>query len=162
MNNWKTYAIISNLILLIWFFLAMTGLSIGDSVLVTAAYREDGLFFGIYIVALLLFIWKYHVGKYILIGWLAMWFITQFYFHWWFTIFGPWEGKMNYFSDTIKLIPAITVYIPDLYHIILHLFILVALTFTTVFVRKSTWTLSIDLVFFVMKIISYLIEKLLQ
>ncbi|OPJ55865.1 hypothetical protein [Alkalithermobacter paradoxus] len=137
MDYWRKLAIASNLILLIWFLLDMTGFSIGNSVLVTTAYREDGIFFCIYLIAFLLFIWKYGFWKYILIAWLALWFTTQFYFHWWVTLFGPWEDKMNFFSHTIKLIPSSQIYIPDLYHIVLHLLILVALIFTIVFVRKA-------------------------
>jgi len=60
-------------------------------------------------------------------GWLFMWLLTQFFSHWYYTIFGPSEGKINYFADTIKLIPSSNTYIPDLYHIILHVLILVSL-----------------------------------
>ena len=36
------------LILLVWFFLDMTGLSFDDKCLVTQSYKDDGLFFIIY------------------------------------------------------------------------------------------------------------------
>lgn len=75
----------------------------------------------------LLFIFYEKVGKYLLMGWLFMWLLTQFFSHWYYTIFGPSEGKINYFADTIKLIPSSNTYIPDLYHIILHVLILVSL-----------------------------------
>ena len=56
-----------------------------------------------------------------------MWFIAQLLSHWYFTIFGPSVGKINYFANTIKLINSADIYIPDLYHIILHILIFIAL-----------------------------------
>lgn len=123
----KKICLVSNLCLLIWFFLDMVGISINGYVLVTRAYREDGVFFLIFLV---LFIWyalKDKIGKYFLTSWLFMWFLTQFLSHWYFTIFGPSQGKMNFFAETIKLIPSSSIYIPDLYHIILHILILISL-----------------------------------
>lgn len=123
----KILCIISNLFLLIWFFLNMIGISIDGKILVTRSYKYDGLFFIIFLAFFLLFIFYEKVGKYLLMGWLFMWLLTQFFSHWYYTIFGPSEGKINYFADTIKLIPSSNTYIPDLYHIILHVLILVSL-----------------------------------
>ena len=129
----KRICVVSNICLLLWFFLDMVGLSINGSILVTRSYKDDGIFFLIFLVAFILFIFKEKVGKYFLSVWLFMWFFTQFLFHWRFTIFGPSEGKINYFADTIKLIPSANTYIPDLYHIILHLLILVSLVNIIIF-----------------------------
>jgi len=118
---------ISNLFLLIWFFLDMIGISIDGKILVTSSYKSDGFFFIIFLAFFILFIFYEKAGKYLLTVWLFMWFLTQFFSHWYFTIFGPPEEKINYFANTIKLIPYTNTYIPDLYHIILHVLILVSL-----------------------------------
>lgn len=123
----KKICVISNLCLLLWFFFDMIGVSIKGNVLVTRAFRTDGIFFLIFLILLIWYLYKEKTAKYFLSGWLFMWFIIQFLSHWYFTIFGPSEGKMNYFADTIKLIPSTNIYIPDLYHIILHILILLSL-----------------------------------
>lgn len=123
----KKICLVSNLCLLIWFFLDMVGISINGYVLVTRAYREDGVFFLIFLVLFIWYVFKDKIGKYFLTGWLFMWFLTQFLSHWYFTIFGPSQGKMIFFAETIKLIPSSSIYIPDLYHIILHILILISL-----------------------------------
>lgn len=122
----RNVVIAVNLVLLVWFFLDMTGLDVGGRLLVSRAYREDGVFFLIYLVLFGLFLFKGRMGGYLLLGWLTMWFLTQFASHWVYTIFGPSAEKMAYFSETIKLIPSTDIYIPDLYHIVLHVLILVA------------------------------------
>lgn len=40
----KTHLIIVNIILLLWYFLSMIGLKIGDKYLVTGAFEEEWLF----------------------------------------------------------------------------------------------------------------------
>lgn len=112
------------LLLLIWFFLDMTGLSIQGNVLVSRALKEDGLFFGIYAILFISFLLRSKIAHYFLTGWLFLWFVTQFFSHWYYTLTNSSTQKIAYFSDTIKLIDSSSIYIPDLYHIILHLFIL--------------------------------------
>ncbi len=124
MNKKTVYGF--NTLLLVWFSLDMTGFSFRGHQLVTQAFRDDGVYFMIFAALLIFFVLKGTVGGYLLLGWLAMWFATQFASHWYFTIFGPAEDKMHYFSDTVKLIPSTHTYIPDLYHIVLHLLILVS------------------------------------
>ena len=126
----RKYVIVSNFILLAWFFLDMTGLYFKESYLVTRAWREDGIFFLVFIFSILLFMFKEQIGKYILSIWLIIWLLAQFLSHEWITIVGGGEGKIRYFKDSIKLINSDTLYIPDLYHIILHVLILVALAAT--------------------------------
>ncbi|HBT96087.1 MAG TPA: hypothetical protein DEB24_08495 [Coriobacteriia bacterium] len=134
----KKLCIVVNGILLLWFFLDMTGFSFGDQMLVSQAWKDDGLFFLIYAAAFTWFITKESVGKYVLLIWLFSWLAAQFYFHWFFTIAGPWEGNIQYFSDTIKLFESSTVYIVDLYHIVLHLLILLALICTLAYCLKRS------------------------
>ena len=130
-------ALLLNLPLIIWFIFNMTGLTISGNILVTQSYKEDGLFFLIYIATLLLFVFFNKIGKYILSGWLFLWFSLQLYLHWYFTIFGPWEGSVKYFANTYKLFPSTERYIPDFYHIILHILILIALVGTVNYCFKT-------------------------
>lgn len=126
----KTVPIIANVLLFCWFFLDMTGLYLGNKYLVTAAYKDDGIFMLIYILVFLLFLFKEKIGKYFLCVWLALWGITQFMSHWYYTIFGGGEGKISVFKDAIKLFESDTIYVPDFYHIILHILIILAFIFT--------------------------------
>lgn len=66
---------------IIMVFLDMVGLSINGSILVTRSYKDDGIFFLIFLVVFTLFVFKEKVGKYFLLVWLFMWFLTQFLFH---------------------------------------------------------------------------------
>lgn len=68
-------------------------------------------------------------GKWILTGILVLWFVVEFFCHWFFTIFGASERKLqgynDCFRDTVHLVPMSEKrVIPDLYHMIQHLLIL--------------------------------------
>lgn len=89
----KTYCIIIQLILLLWFFLDMTGLYFGNSCLVSRSYKDDGIFFLIYLIVVTLFVVKEQIGKWFVIVWLAIWFAIQFICHEWYTIFN--DGFMG-------------------------------------------------------------------
>lgn len=128
--------------LLIWFFLDMTGLYFGENCLVTTSYKDDGIFFIIYFVIFLIFIFKEKIGKWLAVGWLSIWFLTQFLCHEWYTIFnsgimGSLDGKIKFFSGTIKWLNIDGKYIPDLYHTILHLLIITALVSTLIYIAKT-------------------------
>jgi hypothetical protein len=62
----KKSVIISCFILLMWFFLDMTGLYFEDTYLVTQSFKDDWIFFAIYLVCFLIFIIKEKIGKYLL------------------------------------------------------------------------------------------------
>ena len=64
----KRYCIVAQIALLLWFFLDMTGLYFGNKCLVTRSYKEDGIFFLIYLITVILFLTKENIGKYIVIG----------------------------------------------------------------------------------------------
>jgi hypothetical protein len=64
----KRYCIVAQIVLLLWFFLDMTGLYFGNKCLVTRSYKEDGIFFLIYLITVILFLTKENIGKYIAIG----------------------------------------------------------------------------------------------
>ena len=133
----KEIVVIVCLFLLSWFLLDMTGLWIGEKYLVTQSYKEDGIFFIIYLIALIMFIYKEKVGKYILDIWLMVWLITQFMSHWYFTIMGGGSGKIEYFKGSIKLLNDPMRYIPDFYHIILHVFIILSLVVLNLYIFKT-------------------------
>ena len=122
--------------LLFWFFLDMVGVSIFGQTLVEEAFKEDGVFFVIYAILVGLYFYKPKVGYAFLISWLIMWWIIQFVSHWYYTIFGSGEGRIMYFADTIKLIQSTNHYIPDLYHIVVHILILIAFICTIKFYSK--------------------------
>ena len=120
----KKTCIAFQIILLVWFFLDMIGVYFGDKCLVTQSYKEDGLFFLIYLTAIILFIIKDQIGKWIVAVWISIWFVIQFLCHEWYTIFnggimGSLEGKIKYFSETVHWIKIEGKYIPDIYHTVL-------------------------------------------
>lgn len=132
----KMSVIIVCTLLLIWFFLDMIGLYFDNTYLVTQSYKDDGIFFIIYIITFLLFIFKEKIGKFFLNAWLIMWFITQFLSHWYFTITGSGLGKIEYFKGSIKLFESQTRYFPDVYHIVLHILILISIIFINIYIFK--------------------------
>lgn len=138
----KMYCVITQILLLIWFFLDMTGVYFGENCLVTRSYKDDGIFFIIYLIAVLLFIIKENIGKWFVIIWSAIWFIIQFLCHEWYTIFnsgfmGTLQGKINYFSGTMQWLKIDGKYIPDIYHTVLHILILLVLVITSVYAFKN-------------------------
>ena len=138
----KIYCIVVQIALLLWFFLDMTGLYFGDKCLVTRSYKEDGIFFIIYLVTIIVFLIKENIGKWLVIVWTSMWLVIQFMCHEWYTIFGSGfmgtlEGKIECFSGTIQWLQIDGKYIPDVYHTILHILIIFALTVTIIYTAKS-------------------------
>lgn len=131
----KKVAIIANSLLLLWFSLDMFGVKIGDKYLVEGAFKDDGLFMLISVITFLLFVFSKKCGKYPHLIWLSMWLVVQFFSHEWYTIFGTGfmgdvDGKINYFNDCIKIVSAQERYVPDLYHTILHILLVVAIVTT--------------------------------
>lgn len=89
----KKHIIIFNILLLIWFSLDMIGFKIGGKELVSQAWKEDGIFFIIYLLSFLFFILNTIKGIRILITVLSIWLITQFLSHELYTIVGG--GKVK-------------------------------------------------------------------
>jgi hypothetical protein len=138
----KRYCIITQTLLLLWFFLDMTGVYFSNSYLATRSYKDDGLFFLIYLAAMILFIFKEKIGKWAVWVWTSLWFVIQFLCHEWYTIFskgvmGSLEDKIKYFSGAIKWIEIDGRYIPDVYHTILHILILAVVITTALYIRNS-------------------------
>jgi len=139
----KKLCIAANAALAVWFFLDMFGFSAGNFVLVEAAWKDiDGIWYLAYIGLFALFCLKDKIGKYALSGFLLMWLGIQFSSHWYYTIFGASETKIagynKFFAATYRIIPASdNIIIPDLYHIVLHIFILLSLIFTALYCIKT-------------------------
>ena len=136
----KKMFLICQILLLIWFFLDMTGVYFKDGYLVTRSYIDDGLFFVIYLATVVLFLIKDKIGKWVVLGWSAIWFIAQFMSHELVTITGNgYENKMHYFEGALKWLEIDGVYVPDVYHTVLHILILAVIVTGAVYVfqRKS-------------------------
>lgn len=138
----KKTCIISNLCLIVWFFLDMIGFKIGNFILVQSAWKDDGIFFLIYVVLFMFFCLKERQGKYLLTVFLSLWLVTQFFSHWYYTIFGASEKKLlaynRLFSNTYHVIPTSDfIIVPDLYHILLHIFIFINVVFMLMFIIKT-------------------------
>lgn len=121
----------ANIVLLAWYFLSMFGVKIDNKYLVEGAFKEEWIFMLIPTITFLIYIFTLRVGKYIHLVWLFMWFITQFLSHEWYTIFGSGfmgntENKIAYFKNCIQIVSSSERYVPDLYHIILHILIIIA------------------------------------
>ncbi len=59
----KTHLIIVNIILLLWYFLSMIGLKIGDKYLVTGVFEEEWLFMLIPTITFVLMLVTKNVGR---------------------------------------------------------------------------------------------------
>ena len=83
----------------------------------------------LYSLGLIVFHCLQPARKWILFGILVLWFIVQFMCHWYYTIFGATERKLKGYNDcfrnTVRLFPmSETRLVPDLYHIVQHVLIL--------------------------------------
>lgn len=123
----KKHVLFINIILLAWFSLDMIGIEFENTYLVTQSWREDGIFFIIFLGSLLLFVFKEKIGQTILTLWLGIWLSTQFIFHEFYTLFGGREGLKRYFAGSLQWIHSDKRYFPDVYHTILHILILASL-----------------------------------
>ena len=124
--------IICQVVLWIWFLGCTITYRIGKKILVGGVGIKSAEFFMLclYTLGVIAFHCLQPAGKWILFGILLLWFIVQFMCHWYFTIFGASEKKLQgyneCFRDSIRIIPASdTRLIPDLYHTVLHILILI-------------------------------------
>ncbi len=129
-NNKRIPFLITQIILLLWFFLDMIGVYFDDAYLVTRSYKDDGVFFLIYLTAVVLFIIKEKIGKWAVTGWSVIWFIAQFSSHEYVTLSGNGHENMSrYFEGSLKWLDIDGVYVPDVYHTVLHILILVVVIY---------------------------------
>lgn len=131
----KKKCIVLIVILFIWFSMDMIGFSIGDVVLVEAAWNSiDGVWWLIFFTLIILFILKDKIGRYLLSIFVFIWSAIQFFSHWYYTLFGASDKKTilynQFFKETYHIIPSSeTMVIPDFYHIVLHILITINLIF---------------------------------
>ena len=116
----------------IWFLGCVTTYRIGNRLLVEGEGVRSAEFavLCLYSLGLIAFHCFRPAGRWILAGILLLWFTVQFFCHWYYTIFGASEQKLKgyneCFRDAVRLFPMSEKrLIPDLYHIVLHVLILV-------------------------------------
>lgn len=122
---------IAQMLLVVWFFGCICTYKLGKYTLVEGVGIKSPEFvmFCLFGIGILLSRMIPSVGKWYLSAILTAWFMIQFFCHWYYTLFGASEKKLKgyneCFKNTVHIIPASeTKLIPDLYHIILHLLIL--------------------------------------
>ena len=115
----------------IWFLGCTTTYRIGKHLLVEGMGVKSAEFvmLCLYSIGLVSFYFIQPVGQWILLAILMLWFIVQFFCHWYFTLFGASEKKIKgyneCFRDSVRIFPMSEKrLIPDLYHIVLHILIL--------------------------------------
>ena len=125
------FTVICQAALWIWFLGCTITYRIGKHLLVEGMGVRSAEFavLCLYTLGLAAFHCLSGAGKWILLGILLLWFAVQFLCHWRYTIFGAGEKKLrgynDCFRDTVRLFPmSETRLIPDLYHIVLHILIL--------------------------------------
>ena len=115
----------------IWFLGCTTTYRIGKHTLVDGMGVKSAEFITLclYSTGLILFYLLHPSGKWILLAILVIWFVVEFFCHWYYTIFGASERKLKGYNDcfrnTVRVFPmSETRLIPDLYHIVQHTLIL--------------------------------------
>ena len=118
----------------IWFLGCVVTYRFGSILLVEGMGLRSAEFgmLCLYSAGLILYRLLPSAGKWILAGILILWFAVEFFCHWYFTIFGASERKLKGYNDcfrgTARVFPMRDDrLIPDLYHIVQHLLILLNL-----------------------------------
>lgn len=128
----STIRLVLELALDIWFFGCICTYKIGSHTLVDGEGIKSPEFgmFSFYSIGIVISLFYPKVGFWWLLVVLLFWFSIQFLCHWYYTIFGASEKKLKgyneCFNHTIHIIPSSDKrLIPDLYHIVLHILILI-------------------------------------
>ena len=123
--------VLVQIVLWIWFFGCIRTYRIGKYLLVEGMGIKSAEFvmLCLYSIGLISFHLFQPAGKWILFAILVFWLVVQFFCHWYYTIFGTNESKLQGYNDcfrnTIHIFPISEKRIvPDLYHMILHILIL--------------------------------------
>ena len=123
--------IICQIALWIWFLGCTITYRTGKHLLVEGMGIKSAEFIMlcVYSVALVLNYCLLPAGKWVLLGVLILWFVVEFFCHWYFTLFGASERKLKGYNEcfrgTVRLFPmSETRLVPDLYHIVQHTLIL--------------------------------------
>ena len=136
----RIFIIVLSLFLWLWFLGCTTTWKFGKVLLVEGMGVKSIEFVALILFTLSLgsFILFEAVGKWILIAWLSLWLIEQFFCHWYFTIFGASERKLRGYNECFKSTARIFPMsekrlVPDLYHTVLHLLIIIDLVFVAIY-----------------------------
>ncbi len=128
----QTASYIALAVLWIWFLGAVTTYRIGKWLLVEGEGLRSVEFgmLAAFTAACVWYMLSPAAGGWVLLGLLCLWLAAQFLSHWYYTLFGASEKKLRgyneWFRGTLRLFPASdTRLIPDLYHIILHLLLVI-------------------------------------
>lgn len=128
--------IIFQAILWIWFLGCIITYRFGKYLLVEGMGVKSAEFamLCMYSFGLIMFYAYRPVGKWLLFAILLLWLAVQFFCHWYYTIFGATESKLKGYNEcfkgTVRLFPMSDErLVPDLYHIILHVLILLNIIF---------------------------------
>lgn len=127
----KIVTLSAQIVLLVWFFGCIRTYRVGKRLLVEGMGIKSAEFvmFCLYALGIALSLAIPKVGVPYIFTVLVLWFVIQFFCHWYYTIFGASEKKLkgyySCFRDTVRIIPASDRrLIPDFYHMVLHLLIL--------------------------------------
>ena len=120
----------------IWFLGCVTTYRIGDKLLVEGVGVKSAEFamLCLYSAGLACYYLLAPAGKWILLGILVLWFVVEFFCHWYFTFFGASERKLKGYNEcfrgTVRVFPmSDTRLVPDFYHIVQHTLILLNILF---------------------------------
>ena len=123
--------VIIQALLWIWFLGCTTTYRFGKILLVEGEGIKSAEFFALclYSAGLIAYHAYLPVGRWVLLGVLLLWAAVQFRCHWYYTIFGASERKLQGYNDCFRGKVRIfresdTRLVPDMYHIVLHLLIL--------------------------------------
>ena len=136
MGNIIVIIVLVQIVLWIWFLGCIRTYRIGKYLLVEGMGIKSAEFvmLCLYSIGLISFHFFQPAGKWILFAILMFWLVVQFFCHWYYTIFGASESKLQGYNDcfrnTIHIFPISEKRIvPDLYHMILHVLILGKMVF---------------------------------
>lgn len=128
------------ILLFIWFTLDLTGLTVTNFNLVrgTGFFGVNGIWWGSFLLILLLYFLLDRRGHYIMVAFLSFWAIVQYFKHWHFSIFGDKTLMEQKVETTIQLIPQTqSIILPDLYGLILDSFIVISLVLLVLYMGKN-------------------------
>ncbi len=117
--------------LLLWFLGCTVSYRVGRFTLVDGVGVKSAEFIMLIVYALALILFHaFSWGRWVLLSVLLIWLIVQFFCHWRYTVFGASPNKLagynECFRGTLRIFPiSETRLVPDLYHIVLHLLIVI-------------------------------------
>ena len=122
------------IVLLIWFFGCIVTYRLGNVLLVEGMGIKSAEFWMlvVYAASILLRVVLPQVGNWFVLSVLVVWLVVQYFCHWHFTIFGATPEKIRgynqCFEGSLCIVPRrADRLIPDFYHIVLHVLIVLNL-----------------------------------